>query len=225
MLKTVTYFLIYYILNIGIWWAPEVTLAQAPDQNVLIIVGKTEKEIAHGTDQLKEMVLDHQQKLALLIRTKQLITLGSIVSGGKLYVTDSITFKVLLDEWNVDPLFTNNYFGLTAMTFNKSRGIACGYDQNCELNNYQLIFFWPNLNKETIRIASDMEYHHQLFVNRNFTNAELVMYGKFQERDGNFIITNKEDVKAILPNDPAIAQNYFVPEIVKFQGCKNLNCP
>ncbi len=214
----------YYIVFQLVMMMSTIVFAQESYDNILLIIGKTATEIRHDSNSVKQMLYAHQKSLDKYLKGDELLKLGVLKNGGALYQTNTATFDLLNNELQSDPLFTNHYFLLEAMSYLNKRGNVCRYSDNCSKQSFQLIFFWPNMNKETVRIASEMEYQHQLFLNQHFTESDILLAGKFQERDGNFIITGKEETSNLLNSNPAIAQDYFIRETIHFAGCSDLNC-
>lgn len=193
-------------------------------QHVLVVLSKTNIQIAQDIGNLNRMLEMHHDNLKGFIDRGELTMIGVLAHGGGVFIASKGSFKTLKTSLEEDALFTLNYFTLEAIEFDLTQGAICSFSSDCRESIYQLVYYWPNLNKETIRIASTMEYQHQLYLNENVKKNELLLAGKFKDRDGNFIIINKPDFNTIAINDPAVSQDYFIAEFLTLTGCAVANC-
>ena len=198
--------------------------AQNDTKHLLVIINKNGREVQTNEAGDSDGYKSHQENLERLLNGGYLTPIGFLEKGGGIFIgnkSDQSHIQKVLEE---DRMINTGTFILQMKVFDKKKGHFCQFKKGCTEKNYQLIRFFSNLNKETVKIAAAMEYKHQLYLEEAYSGNVILLSGRFQDKDGGFVIFRGKDFKNFVYQDPAVINDYFIPDFLSFTGCGWSDC-
>ncbi len=208
------------ILSLGIDDIP----AQSKPNELLITIHKNESVTSIDGQEENNLYKSHQDNLQQLLHAGYLNLIGFLKSGGAIFTGESKDRTYIQERLDEDEAIEAGIYFYKVQAFERKTGSICRFRQGCHQVDYQLITFWPNFNKETVKIAAMMEYKHQSYLEAPSSANAVVLSGTFDGRQGSFLIYQGEDVKDFIYNDPAVINDYLLPENLPFTGCDLSDC-
>ncbi|MDN5213599.1 hypothetical protein QQ020_16120 [Fulvivirgaceae bacterium BMA12] len=200
------------------------TWAQSKPKELLITIYKNESVPATSGKEEINLYKSHQNNLQQLLDDGYLNLIGFLKPGGAIFMGKAKDQPYIQERLDQDGAIEAGIYLYKIKAFEKKTGSICRFRQGCHQVNYQLITFWPNLNKETVKIAALMEYKHQSFLEASSSANEVVLIGAFDGLQGNFLIYQGEDFKDFISSDPAVVNDYLLPENLPFTSCDLSDC-
>lgn len=198
--------------------------AQTGPKHFLLVISKSNPELILNNTRENDIYNRHRETLQQLLNDGYLTLIGVLEQGGGVFSGNDINRLHVQNVLDKDRIIDAGIYVYQIKALDHERGLICPYKKECEEENYQLIKFLSNLNKETVKIAADMEYKHQLYLAKAHKNDQILLSGRFKDKDGSFVIYRGKDFRNFAYGNPAVINNYFVPEFFSFTGCSGTGC-
>ena len=213
-----------YLFSLLILMPVPLSKAQENTKNFLLIITKSNQDNGLKNNYEDDVYAVHLKNLKHLLNDGYLVLHGVLDQGGGIFSgkeNDLLHIQTVLRK---DELLDSGTYAYRFKTLDRSNGYLCPYEEGCEEIRYQLINFLSNLNKETVKIAADMEHKHQRYLDNSYQKGQILLSGRFEDRAGWFVIYQGNDFREFAYHDPAVVNNYYVPEFFSFSGCLKSGC-
>ena len=214
-----------YLLLLFLLTAIGYSNARPVQQQLLVIISKSSHHVRFDPARKSDIYRGHEKNLQQLMEGGYLTLIGLLEKGGGIFVAnerDSPHIKAALEN---DAIIDSGIYNYAIKPFKRVAGAICTFNEGCVETGYQLIMFLSNLNKETVKIGANMEYAHQLYLEKAQAGGLIRFSGRFDGKDGSFVIYHGRDFKDFVYNDPAVVNDYFIAEFAPFTGCSGPECP
>ena len=197
---------------------------QTNPQYFLVVINKSNRKVQIDKSLENDIYESHRQNLQSLLEGGSLTLIGFLEAGGGIFIgrkKDMSRVSAVLEK---DRIVKSGIYDYVIKVFNKRSGKICRYEKGCGDTSYRLIKFLANLNKETVKIAATMEYRHQLYLEEAYAADSILLSGRFEDKDGDFVIYRGKDFKNFAYNDPGVTSDYLITEFFAFTGCSASQC-
>ena len=198
--------------------------AQTGPAQFLLIIRKNDREMAVEKELPGDIYKTHRENLQQLLSGGYLTMAGVLKRGGGIFYgreEDQTYIRTVLEK---DLIISSGMYTFTIRAYDEETGYVCPFQNGCVETGYLLIKFLTNLNKETVKIAADMEYQHQLYIKNAMKQGRVLFSGRFDGKDGDFVIYRDGDFNNFAYENPAVVNNYLMPEFFHFTGCSPAGC-
>lgn len=198
--------------------------AQTDPAHFLLIIQKSDREPGMENELPDDIYKTHRENLQQLLSGGYLTLIGVLRNGGGIFYgkeKDQTYIRTVLEK---DLIINSGMYNFKIRAYDRETGFLCPFQKGCAEKGYLLIKFLTNLNKETVKIAADMEHQHQLHIKNAIKQGRVLFSGRFEGKDGNFVIYRDSDFKNFAFENPAVINNYLMPEVFAFTGCSPAGC-